>query len=815
MDLLDAMLKHNIRLMDYERITDEKNRRLVKFGKFAGLAGMIDCCRTIGDRLLSLGFSTPFLHAGWAHMYPSLDAAKQALTSVGATIRKIGLPPRFAPLVFVFTGAYGNVGQGARDVFETLPFKKVTVADLPELCRHAQPNPISDKSAIDREYAEEHRHQVYGVYLTSADVVEHKEGKPFDRDEYHTHPENYRGVFMEKIAPYVSILVNCTYWDERFPRFMTCHDIKDLRARHKSRLLAVADISCDIQGSLEFMRKASTIDKPTYVYDPDTGHVHDGIEGRGIPFMGVDNLPCELPHDATEYFGDSLSPFLEAIAHSDITVPYEEMKKDLPPAMFRAIVTCHGELTPSHRYIEDMRREHEKHFRRILLLGSGRMTPPVLDYVLSSPDYFVTIASTHVEDAVSIARSVDTPFRASIKVEELNVVTDEAKLDALVKSADVVIVMIPAELHTIVAKACIKHKKGMVTACYERPDLKAMHEEAQAAGVTILTEMGLDPGIDHVTAMEMFENVKEKGGKILSFRSMSGGVPAPEATDNPFFYKFSWAPRDMLCSSLMPAKYKKDGVVIECSNVFDEEYVEILNIPPCFCLECIPNRDSTVYIDLYGIEDTPTIFRGTFRYKGFSRLMRCLGRLGLFDTTPQPFLAPTAPNVTWEQIMQHCLGCQDVRAAVVEKLNLKNDEKKVVLDSLEWLGLFNNTDSVDKRGSYLDTLCHTMQDMLYYGEEQRDMVILHHIAEIAWPDGRKEDRTSTLIVYGDSSHTAMAKTVALPTACAACRILDGTIKATGVLMPLHKDIYGPILKDLKECGVTTTVSSRVFPAGTY
>ena len=266
MDLLDALLSRNIRMVDYECITQGGVRgapREIAFGKFAGLAGQVTMLRALGERLLAGGYSTPFTSMGSAYMYPSLDAARAAVSECGESIAAHGLPAEVAPLTFVFTGD-GNVSRGAQEIFALLPHEWVTPAELKALG--------DGTKAADP-------HKLYGCVVDAPDMVRRIEGgaAAFEFAEYINHPELYRSVFAEEIAPHTTVLMNCAYWDARYPRVLS---EQQLAAQASSRLLGVGDISCDIGGGIEFLRKSTTIEAPFFTYDPVTGTHRAGIDAE-------------------------------------------------------------------------------------------------------------------------------------------------------------------------------------------------------------------------------------------------------------------------------------------------------------------------------------------------------------------------------------------------------------------------------------------------------------------------------------------------------------------------------------------------------
>jgi len=796
MTMLDSILENNIRLIDYERIVNSSGQRLVRFGRYAGLAGMIDMIRAVGNRLLFSRYSTPFLHLGYAHMYVSLDTAKQAVEAVGEEIMLKGFPRDLSPMVFVFTGGEGNCAKGAREIFELLPHKYVTPEELPALVRSKDPG---------------HRFRVYGCRVGSEDYMVPKDSnKKYSRTEYYNHPDQYECNFAEKIAPYASVIVNNTYWDEQFPRLLTREQLRNVwKNRRRGRLLGVADISCDVNGSIEAMTKTTSIDEPTFVYDPITGTSSDNIDAPGILFLAVDNLPTEMPREASTYFGNLLMPFLPAVANSNSKATYEDMAKDMPPEVYSAVITAHGEITPPYHYISDLRRKKEQHNNNILVLGSGYVTPGLITVLGQSSRNQITIASEVLEEAEKMANVANT------RAVELDVLKDPQRLAQLIKAHDVVISVLPQFLHTRVAELCIKYKRDMVTASYIKPEMRELHERAKEAGITILNEIGLDPGIDHMSALKMINEIKSKGGVVRSFRSVCGGLPAPEYADNPFHYKFSWSPRGVLEAGKNPAKYLKEGSEVSIAGTDLFKTAEPVNIYPCFAMECLPNRDSTAYIQQYGLEEAHTVFRGTLRYQGFSSLMWAMKKIGLLSADTMPELSPTGSRISsWPAFLAAHLKTKPakLRQAIIDKIMEGEDQLPLYqsdhyrdrfLRSLEWLGMLDENTDFEPQSTPIDTLCKLLMDRLVFERHERDMILLQHELEVEWGPNKMQTLKSTLIAFGDASgETAMAKTVGYPLGIAAELVADKKITAgKGVIGPVEPEIYEPILERLTERGL--------------
>ncbi|MGQ9852545.1 MAG: bifunctional lysine ketoglutarate reductase /saccharopine dehydrogenase family protein [Candidatus Oleimicrobiaceae bacterium] len=332
--MLRRIMELRCTLIDYEKITDDNGKRLIFFGRHAGLAGMIDTLWALGQRLSFEGIPTPFARMQPAHRYATLQEAKEAVADVGEAIARQGLPRDLVPFVCGFAG-YGHVSQGAQEIFDLLPHRKVSPA------------------ALSRLVEEGHcaASLLYKVVFREEDMV--KPVAPngrFDLQDYYQHPELYEGRFADYI-PFLSVLVNGIYWEARYPRLVTKSNLKALFSENeKPRLRVIGDISCDVEGSIECTVRATTPDEPIFVYDPFTASATPGHQGRGVVVLAVDNLPCELPRAASVYFSSVLKDYVPAIVTADYEVDFEALA--LPPEIKRAVIVHRGELTPNYRYLQ-------------------------------------------------------------------------------------------------------------------------------------------------------------------------------------------------------------------------------------------------------------------------------------------------------------------------------------------------------------------------------------------------------------------------------------------------------------------------------
>ena len=334
MPMLRRMMELGCNLIEYEKIIDEQNKRLIFFGRYAGLAGMINSFWALGQRLKYFGYQSKFLRVKQAHEYHSLDEARDDVSAVGQLIAEQGIPPELMPFTIGFTG-YGNVSQGAQEICSLLPVKEISPEKLLDLkYRKHLPNNLVYKVIFKEEH----------LYEPMA------EGAEFDlHDYYEKGAAAYKNAF-EKYVPHLSMLIHCTYWDARYPRILTNAYLKKLFSRGKPKLLVIGDISCDIGGSVECTLKATEIGDPVFIYNPDSEQITMGTRGEGILDMAVDILPAELPRDASSGFGDVLVNFIKPIADADFDVKFEDL--DLPRAIKKGLILHNGKLTPEFEYIQ-------------------------------------------------------------------------------------------------------------------------------------------------------------------------------------------------------------------------------------------------------------------------------------------------------------------------------------------------------------------------------------------------------------------------------------------------------------------------------
>ena len=441
----------------------------------------------------------------------------------------------------------------------------------------------------------------------------------------------------------------------------------------------------------------------------------------------------------------------------------------------------------------------------ILCLGAGLVTAPGVKY-LADCGFSVTVASRTVSKAEVIIKGLDNC--KAVAVDVLND-DDKGKLEELIASHDLVISLLPWTQHLPVAKLSLKHKKHFCTTSYIADEMQALDADFKAAGIVSFNECGVDPGLDHMSAMKIIDKVHAEGGKIISFTSYCGGLPCPDDNDNPFGYKFSWSPRGVLLAAIRKAVFQQDGASAELDGtegkmIYDQFFEDTsvpyvgpkIESPWPAAFECHPNGDSCKFISIYKIPEVQTLIRGTYRNVGWCPTMKKITQLGLLKEDDisalkgKPYAALLASKLGSEQ--------SAVKAATAEKVGLAVDD--AIIGRLEWLGLFDETKLI-KAPTTLDALCDLFLEnpKLWYKEGERDMICMHHTFIIEKADGSKAKITSTMTDYGiKNGDTSMSRTVSLPLAIQIRRILNGEAKETGVHRPIEPEIYNPILEEMEQ-----------------
>jgi len=373
------------------------------------------------------------------------------------------------------------------------------------------------------------------------------------------------------------------------------------------------------------------------------------------------------------------------------------------------------------------------------------------------------------------------------------------ELKPMVREADIVVSLLPYRFHCSVAEVCIEYGKPMVTTSYVREEMAALDEAARKAGIIILNEAGLDPGIDHMSAMKIIDRVKDEGGVIEKFWSICGALPAPAYADNPLGYKFTWSPEGVLLASLNDARYLDKGriVVVRPEELFKKTFE--YKIKDVGMLEVYANRDSTSYIDIYGLGDISTIFRGTFRFRGWCETIDAMKTLDLLSRNDEDLKGKTYADL----IRSRCGSSKGTpKQQLADKLG--KDPGSVTIKAFEWLGLFEEKKIPAAMKSPFELISNLMMSKMMLKEDEQDMIVLKHVFLARHKDGSRQVISSQMIDYGSpSTDTSIARTVALPAAVATKLILEGEIKLKGVFRPVKKEIYLPVLSQLEEMGIKT------------
>ena len=432
--------------------------------------------------------------------------------------------------------------------------------------------------------------------------------------------------------------------------------------------------------------------------------------------------------------------------------------------------------------------------QKVLILGAGMVVKPIVTYLLNI-DIKVTVASRTKSKAEAMIKGHPGGTATGWTVD------DEPGLDKMIAGNDLVVSLLPWTYHPLVARLCLKHKKNMVTTSYVKPEMQALDRQAREAGIIILNELGLDPGIDHMSAMRIIDDVHSKGGKIEGFYSICGALPAPEAAGNPFGYKFSWSPRGVVMAGNNEGQFLRNGKIISVPSEDLFKAPMKIDFPGTGILEVYPNRDSLPYIDLYGIPETKTMVRGTFRHPGWCEILDNMKRLDLLSGDRK-----NLTGKTYAEFMAMMIGVNDaagIKNKTAGRLGITSGSLPVA--AMEWLGLFENSPMNRQADSPFEIISDLMTDKMMLGNDERDMVALQHLFLASYPAGRKEVIKSTLLDFGSpSTDTAVSRTVALPAAIGVEMILKSEIKARGVHIPVIPEIYNPILDRLEDMGIKMT-----------
>jgi saccharopine dehydrogenase-like NADP-dependent oxidoreductase len=433
--------------------------------------------------------------------------------------------------------------------------------------------------------------------------------------------------------------------------------------------------------------------------------------------------------------------------------------------------------------------------QNILILGAGLSSTTLIKYLLDHSDkrWAIRVGDIKPENAQKKIQNHPNGEAFAFDVHKKEQRAKE------IRKAHIVISLLPARMHHLVAETCVEIGRNMVTASYLSPAIKALDGAAKEKDIILMNECGVDPGLDHMSAMKIIREIEEEGGKLLSFESSTGGLVAPGFENNPWQYKFTWNPRNVVLAGKEGARFLHNGKFkyIPYHKVFRR--IETIQVPQLGTFEVYGNRDSLTYRETYGLHDLNTMFRGTIRRPGYCEAWDIFVQLGATDDS---YVMEDTENMTYKEFINSFMGYEieiPVELKLARYLKFEKDSK--MMGRLSWLGIFDDT----KIGVQGLTPAKILQKILEakwkLGPGDKDMIVMQHQFDYE-KDGVEKKRFSTLVYVGEESpHTAMSVTVGLPLAMVARRILEGNYKQKGVQLPIQPDIYNPVLKELEAYGI--------------
>ena len=430
--------------------------------------------------------------------------------------------------------------------------------------------------------------------------------------------------------------------------------------------------------------------------------------------------------------------------------------------------------------------------KKIFIIGAGRSASSLIKYLIDlsvKNNFKLTVGD---KDVSLVKDKIDGHKCASaIRFDVLN--DDQRILE--IKNADIVVSMLPANLHFIVAQDCLKYKKNLVTASYVSKDIQSLNDQAQKQGVILLNEIGLDPGIDHMSAMKVIDDIKDRGGIIKSFKSFCGGLIAPDYDTNPWNYKFTWNPRNVVLAGQGTAQYIDSGKYkfIPYGQLFKR--INTVNVLNYGQFEAYANRDSLSYREVYKLNDIPTLFRGTLRKPGYCEAWDLFVQMGMTDDSYEMDVSGMNYSDFFNSFID--VRNRDIKSYLKSHFRVSDD----VISKVEWLGFFNQINLGLEKGTPAQILEKILESKWLLKKDDKDMIVMQHqfIYDI---DGEEHELHSSFVLLGeDQTYTGMSKTVGLPVGIATKLILNGEIKSTGVKVPVSKEIYKPVLEELEQYGI--------------
>jgi len=436
--------------------------------------------------------------------------------------------------------------------------------------------------------------------------------------------------------------------------------------------------------------------------------------------------------------------------------------------------------------------------KNILLLGAGRSSGALINYLLEKSSELDLVLTIGDKDKKSAEEKLKGHSRGKAVVLDIE---NEVERNAFVSEADLVISLLPPALHLAAAHSCIRYRKHLITASYVSEPLIALDAAAREAGILILNECGLDPGIDHMSAMEVIHRIKAQGGELRAFHSYTGGLIAPESIDNPWGYKFTWNPRNVILAGQGTARYIQDGKYhyIPYSRLFSDSVR--INLEGYGRFDGYANRDSLAYRHHYGLADIPTMIRGTLRHEGFCSAWQVFVTLGLTDDS---FTVENSDQMTYRELVESFVPPSTLGSDLEERIAhlCKVDPDGPAMDKIRSTGILQDRPIGLKSATPAQILQKLLESKWVLKQEDKDMIVMQHRLDYTI-DGKLKRLTCDLVVKGDDTiSTAMAKTVGWPLGIAAVNLLKGKIRMTGVQLPVHEEIYTPILKELHERGIS-------------
>lgn len=430
--------------------------------------------------------------------------------------------------------------------------------------------------------------------------------------------------------------------------------------------------------------------------------------------------------------------------------------------------------------------------KNVLVLGAGLVSRPLVRYLLERSSARVLVASVNDDRG---AQLVDGHPRGQSR--HLDVANERA-LDGAVREADLVVSLLPYTLHARVARLAIRHRRPLITTSYVSPEMRSLDSLARQAGVLLLNEVGLDPGLDHMSATHLVDRVRAAGGRITHFSSCCGGLPAEDSNDNPWGYKFSWSPRGVLLAGRNPARFLRDGSVVEIEGRELFSFRWPIQVDGIGVLEVYPNRDCLSYERTYRLAGIRNLFRGTIRHPGWCETLGAAAAIGLLDAEERTW----SEGASWADLTTRLLpgAAGSPRPRLARRLGVPAGHP--LIERFAWAGLLSPEPLPRSRASALDLFCERLQQRMRYAPGERDMVVMRHDLRFEAAGGGIEHVESSLIAYGiPDGDSAMARTVSLPAAIAARLILEGKIRAVGVVLPVEPEVYRPVLAEVDELGI--------------